>query len=93
MTLTWVVYVIGVVLVPIVAGMIGNSNEAWSIKDDCLPLFFLSLLWPVLLALVVGFALVGLVCIALGGVWWCLLMVGVLIAQLIKGAKKDSGNG
>lgn len=85
--LLWTIYGIGVVLTPIVCGML-CGKERWSIEDDCIPMFFLSFLWPVLLALIVGFAIVATICVVCGTVWWFLLMLGRLLALKVN-TKKD----
>ena len=71
----WVVYGIGVVLFPILVGAMFKEKK-FSVMDDGVPLFFLSLAWPIVLFLIAICLCVMMVCFIPGWVWNGLLHIG-----------------
>ena len=86
-TALWIVYGVGVVLFPIVVGMLFKKKR-FDVMDDGLPMFFLSFMWPVLVAASAVIGAVGMVCCALGFLWTFLLEFGSLVAMWLEGDKK-----
>ena len=71
--LYWTIYWIGVVLFPIVIGMALHNKKNFKVFDEGVPFFFLSLMWPFVVAIcVVGMIVFGIV--ALVGFLWSFLM-------------------
>ena len=89
--LLWTIYGIGVVLTPIVFGMSCGKGKRWDIWDDGVPIFFLSFMWPVIVAAAAVIGAIGCVCCALGWLWTFLLEFGSLIASWLEGDKKKDG--
>lgn len=71
----WTIYGIGVVLFPILVGAMFKEKK-FSVMDDGVPIFFLSLAWPIVLFLAVICWCVMVVCFIPGWVWNGLLYVG-----------------
>ena len=85
-TSLWIVYGGGVVLFPIVIGMLFKKKR-FDVMDDGLPMFFLSFMWPVLFVAVVVIGAIGMACCALGCLWTFLLEFGSLVAMCLEGDK------
>lgn len=71
----WIVYGIGVVLCPILVGAMFKGKK-FDVVDDGIPMFFLSLAWPIALFLVVICWCVMVVCFIPGWIWNGLLHIG-----------------
>ena len=72
-TLYWTIYWIGVVLFPIVIGMALPNKKNFKVLDEGVPFFFLSLMWPFVVAIcVAGLIVFGIV--ALVGFLWSFMM-------------------
>lgn len=71
----WTVYGIGVVLFPVVVGIITGKKKL-DVVDDGIPLFFLSLLWPIAAFFVVTCWCVMVVCCIPGWIWTGLVCFG-----------------
>ncbi len=71
----WTVYGIGVVLFPIIIGFL-FKGEKFDVMDDGVPMFFISVSWPVVVFLVVAMGCVMVICLIPGWVWNGLLRLG-----------------
>ena len=79
----WTIYIIGVVLTPFIAGatLMGKGRYSLSVFDEGIPLFIISLFWPVVIALlVVGAAIFSLLWIP-GKLWILLMDAGRRVAR------------
>lgn len=87
------IYVLGVVLIPVLAGVamrsedIKGSDFFWNF---CIPIGFISLTWPFVLVMVVGVIAVMIVVVMLPGlVFKLLIKIGQLIGRNIGKGKED----
>lgn len=71
----WIVYGIGVVLFPIIVGFIFKEKK-FDVLDDCVPIFFGSLFWPIALVLILACWFTMVICFIPGWVWKGLLYIG-----------------
>lgn len=71
----WIVYGIGVVLFPIIVGFIFRGKK-FDVMDDGVPIFFGSLFWPIVLAIILACGFTMVVCLIPGGIWNGLLHLG-----------------
>ena len=86
-TLYWTIYWIGVVLSPIVIGMALPNKKNFKVLDEGIPFFFLSLMWPFVVAIcAAGMVVFGIV--ALVGFLWSFLMT--LGSALGRKAEKEA---
>ena len=87
-TLAWTVYWIGVVISPIVLGMMLPNKRKFDFFDDGMPFFFLSLLWPFVIALaIVVWAIMGLAGLV-GLLWSYLMTLGSSIGRKLEKKKE-----
>lgn len=82
-----VIYLIGLVVIPIVLGVL-FKNKNLDLFDDFIPLAFLTAVWPAVFALgvvlCVGFALVG----TIGLLYKVPFVVGVILGKVLHKDKK-----
>lgn len=71
----WTAYGVGVVLFPIIVGFLFKGKK-FNVMDDGVPMFFLSVSWPIAVFLVVAIGCVMVVCLIPGWVWNGLLRLG-----------------
>ena len=71
----WTIYGIGVVVFPILVGAMFKEKK-FSVMDDGVPVFFLSLTWPIVIFLVAIVWSVMVACFIPGWVWNGLLHIG-----------------
>ena len=71
----WTIYGIGVVVFPILVGAMFKEKK-FSVMDDGVPVFFLSLAWPIVIFLVAIVGSVMVACFIPGWVWNGLLHLG-----------------
>lgn len=91
-TMLWIIYWVGVVICPILFGMLFGrkmKNNPFAFGDVYVPLALLSILWPMLVVLLISIGVVVLVCIAIGGMWMALSEIGRLIGTKVFGIDDD----
>lgn len=83
-TLAWTIYWIGVVLAPVVIGMSLPNKGSFKVFEDGIPMFFLSLMWPAVLALgILVLVCTGLVALP-GFLWVFLMMIGGSVGRKLE---------
>ena len=75
-TLAWTFYWIGVVISPIVIGMMLPNKKDFKVFDDGIPIFILSFMWPFVVALAVVLMSVLGVAALVGFLWISLITLG-----------------
>ena len=91
-TLLWTVYLMGVVLCPILFGMLSGGkmkNNPFALGDVYVPLMLLSFLWPFLVLLIVIMGLTAILCLIVGGMWMALSEIGRFIGMKVFGVDAD----
>ena len=87
-TLYWTIYGIGVVLFPIVIGMALPNKKDFKVFDEGVPFFFLSLMWPFVVAIcAVGMVVFGIVALV-GFLWTFLMTIGGLVGRKLETPSK-----
>ena len=91
-TMLWIIYWVGVVICPILFGMLFGrkvKNNKFVFCDVYVPLALLSILWPMLVVLLISIGFVVLVCSAIGGIWMALSELGRFIGTKVFGIDND----
>jgi hypothetical protein len=88
-TLYWTIYWIGVVLFPIVIGMTLPNKNNFKVFDEGIPFFFLSLMWPFVIAIcAAGMIVLGIVALV-GFLWSFLMELGSSFGRKLETPKKE----
>ena len=90
--LCWTVYGVGVLVFPIVVGIVTRDKPTKAF-EDALPVFFLSLLWPVVVSAMLLVVVIGVVGCIPALIWYLLLMLGSGIGELWFNKKKENDEG
>lgn len=83
----WTIYGVGVLVFPIVVGIV-THNKPIETFEDSLPVFFLSLLWPVVVSAMLLVVVIGVVGCIPALIWYLLLMLGSGIGEIWFNKKK-----
>ena len=83
-TLYWTIYWIGVVLSPIVVGMTLPNKRDFKVFEDGIPIFFMSFMWPLVIAICAACMVVLGIAALVGFLWSFLMTLGSSLGRKLE---------
>ena len=83
-TTYWVIYWIGVVVFPIVVGMMMGGKGNFKVFDEGIPIFLMSFVWPFVLVVIAGAMLILAVAALAGTIGTFLMTLGSSIGRKLE---------